>query len=311
MQKQRLLVMFAESPVHAGGPGAEGSLDLPIQREASTGLPVIWGQSLKGALRDAARDQAWELEVFGSRPPKAALPTSDDSDSTTGEVSPTTPGSDLSPGAVWFGDLQLVAFPAATTRSGFAWTTSRQLLSRLQRKVSLVDKSSGRLLAAVFGAPGVLGTSEWAGKHAIGPFVGVVQNHAELNNIGRFIGNVACPGSSVFDYTRTKLATDLLLLPDEDLTDLSRLGTELLTRIQLNPGTKTVEHGPFHSEHLPAETIMAGVLSAEREEPLLRIQEFFNGRTIQLGGDETIGKGLLWARVLDSKSLADATQAGE
>jgi CRISPR/Cas system CMR subunit Cmr4 (Cas7 group RAMP superfamily) len=66
----RVLFLFAETPVHAGGSEAVGPVDLPIQREASTGLPVIWGQSLKGALRQAVRDATGdkpdEEAVFGS-----------------------------------------------------------------------------------------------------------------------------------------------------------------------------------------------------------------------------------------------------
>ena len=51
-----LLYLYAESPVHTGAAGSLDVLDLPVQREAATGYPVIWGQSLKGALRQAAGD---------------------------------------------------------------------------------------------------------------------------------------------------------------------------------------------------------------------------------------------------------------
>lgn len=76
-----LLFLYAESPVHAGADSSVGVVDLPIQREASTGLPVIWGQSLKGALREhVARVRSAQLpveEVFGTSPPG------------TGELEPT------------------------------------------------------------------------------------------------------------------------------------------------------------------------------------------------------------------------------
>ena len=44
--------------MHTGAADSLDVLDLPVQREAATGYPVIWGQSLKGALRQAARDAA-------------------------------------------------------------------------------------------------------------------------------------------------------------------------------------------------------------------------------------------------------------
>ena len=53
---QYLLYLYAESPVHTGAADSVDVLDLPVQREAATGYPVIWGQSLKGALRQAADD---------------------------------------------------------------------------------------------------------------------------------------------------------------------------------------------------------------------------------------------------------------
>src|SRR5260370_27370386 len=72
-----VLFLYAESPIHAGGSDSLGAIDLPIQRECTTGLPVIWGQSVKGALRERAR-QAWtspgdpDVEaVFGTAPPRS------------------------------------------------------------------------------------------------------------------------------------------------------------------------------------------------------------------------------------------------
>src|SRR6187549_1559082 len=96
----RVLVLLAETPVHAGGSESLGVVDLPIQREAATRLPVIWGQSLKGALRDALRAALSEEEdkgIFGSRPPGDG--------GGAGE---------LSRGGVAIGDAQLLLFPAAT-----------------------------------------------------------------------------------------------------------------------------------------------------------------------------------------------------
>ena len=66
-----LAFFYTESPLHAGASDSLGVIDLPIQREAHTGYPVVWGQSLKGALRQAARhhpdwDDAAVTAVFGS-----------------------------------------------------------------------------------------------------------------------------------------------------------------------------------------------------------------------------------------------------
>ncbi|MGV9678545.1 type III-B CRISPR module RAMP protein Cmr4 [Nocardia sp. NPDC003482] len=313
---RRLLILTAESPVHAGGANAEGALDLPIQRETSTGLPVIWGQSLKGALRDAARDQPWETAVFGDRPPTPTAPTATaPGDSAAGDgtnnteregTRPQDEGGELSPGGVAFGDAQLVAFPAATLESGFAWTTSRLLLHRLQRKTLLLEQNLAEVMAPLHGVAGVLGPPRWKGNQVIGPYTGGVHGNDALAGLGAFLGMLAYPTDAVFDYSRAKMRSDLLVLPDADFTDLTRLGAELLVRIQLNTATKTVAHGPFYAEHLPAETILAALLTATDDTLLTHLTHFFDGHTLQLGGDETIGKGVLWCRVHDTASLHTA-----
>ena len=145
-----LLYLYAESPVHTGAANSVDVVDLPVQREASTGYPVIWGQSLKGALRQAATDQAdrdgsaWTrplvTEVFGS------------------EVG--DPGSDggTTAGLLAVGDAQLVAMPVPTLRYTFAWVTSEIALGRLARKYAA--------LGAAESAPAIPQVSEDAGAAA-------------------------------------------------------------------------------------------------------------------------------------------------
>ncbi|HEX5115092.1 MAG TPA: type III-B CRISPR module RAMP protein Cmr4 [Pseudonocardiaceae bacterium] len=305
---RRLLTLLAETPVHAGGAGAEGALDLPVQREAATGLPVIWGQSLKGALRDEARGQNWEIAVFGDAPP------SREGNGANGvaEVSPDDPGGELRKGGVAFGDAQLLAFPAATTRHTFAWTTSRLVLSRLGRKAGLLGTAVAADLAGLVASlppeASTLGGPRWQDTTVIGPFVDEVTSDRSITAVGALLAALVCPNGSEFDYTRTKLTDDLLRLPDDVLSELTTLATDVVARVQLKPDAKTVAHGPFYAEHLPAETVLFAVL-AGAEENLAHLAELFDGRPIQLGGAETVGKGVLWCRVHDAASLSDAIAA--
>ena len=63
-----LLGLLAETSVHSGSGRSLGVIDLPVSREAITDYPVIPSSSLKGALRDKARQRAFEnLDImFGS-----------------------------------------------------------------------------------------------------------------------------------------------------------------------------------------------------------------------------------------------------
>lgn len=301
--ERRLLTLLAETPVHAGGSAADGALDLPIQREASTGLPVIWGQSLKGALRDAARGQSWQVEVFGDPAPSAQAVGGSDAGQ---PAAPSDRGNELRKGKVSFGDAQLLAFPAATLRNTFAWATCPLLLHRLQRKVNLLGISFGSALADLIPAGNSLGTQGWQGTQVIGPYVDEVDVKAEVATVGSMLGALACPSGEDFDYTRIKMSADLLVLPDEVLRELSKLGTDVVARVQLKEDAKTVANGPFYSEHLPAETVVVAVLAGETAAHLDHLSDLIEGKPIQLGGDETIGKGVLWCRVHDATSVQAA-----
>ncbi|SFT01765.1 type III-B CRISPR module RAMP protein Cmr4 [Saccharopolyspora flava] len=297
--ERRLLVLFAETPVHAGGSVSTGVVDLPIQREASTRLPVVWGQSLKGAIRDAARDAGWEIQdkgqkVFGSRPPGQG-PGEADGDLVKGDVS--------------FGDAQLLLFPAPTMTNTYAWVTSRQLVSRLNRKVELVAPG---LEPRRLPSPGSRGFAPagWESQQAIGPYVVTLSEDSAIAGLGTELASLCCPSSNAFQYTRDKLAKDLLYVGDDVMGHLAETGTDVSARVQLDygtdkqPGSKTVNN-LFYSENLPAESVLVSVLTGTKE-ALDAVSDLLDGQPMQLGGNETIGKGMFWCRVHDAHSLREA-----
>src|SRR5712691_11485743 len=118
-----LLFLYAETPVHAGADTGLGAVDLPIQREVTTKLPIIKGESLKGALREHLRppvlDETTWKKIFGAPPPKTG-----------------TAGGVLAPGELRVHEAQVVAFPAPSL-DGFAWVTSPLARARLNRRAAL------------------------------------------------------------------------------------------------------------------------------------------------------------------------------
>jgi CRISPR-associated protein Cmr4 len=320
VMERRLLTLLAETPVHAGGPESLAAVDLPIQREAATGLPVIWGQSLKGALRQAWRDAGLDDEeaAFGSRPPRRPTPAEDSSaEDSSADNSP--PGDDsagddsagddgevggaLTKGAISVGDAQLLLFPAATLRQVFGWVSAPLLLSRLGRKMRLLDADPGAAFTVRITGGYGLGAPGWEGSQVIGPFMQNIRVGAEASTIGGMLARLACPEDAAFDFTRRKMAADLLLVEDSTIAGLARMGTDVVARVQLEEESKKVAHGPFYSEHLPAETVLAALLAGSGEH-LDRLATLLDGRPVQLGGDETIGKGVLWCRVHSAASSA-------
>lgn len=293
-----LLYLYTESPLHAGAADAEGSLNLPIQRESTTRYPVVWGQSLKGALRAAAHDAGWGQgsldRVFG----KAVQ--------TDGE-----PGVNPTAGLLTVGDAQLVALPVPTLRRTFAWATSSVALSRLSRKYTR-SELPGDIpnVPDVAHDQGVALDEVWtASEQVVGPCLVPMsrpKTAGELENWAERIATDGIGDGSALSHFADKFRSDLLLVGTSVMDQLLRECTEHAVRIQLNPETKTVEHGPFTSEYLPAETLLATVLTlrapqgkaTEHDAEHQRLlQKLFDGAVLQIGGDETLGKGLVWSRL--------------
>jgi CRISPR-associated protein Cmr4 len=292
---QYLLYLYAESPVHTGAADSIDVLDLPVQREAATGYPVIWGQSLKGALRQAATEAGWDdpmvEEVFGS-----AIERADENRDTTA-------------GMLSVGDAQLVAMPVPTLRRTFAWITSEIALARLARKYKILGQG-GLALPTVRSGDGAAASDDWTGAQsgeALGPYLVPINSppDADLAAWAERIAGDALGDDGAFGPFADKLRRDLLLAGSDIVPDLLRECTEQAVRVQLGK-SKTVENGPFYSEYLPAETIMAASLTLRRDADSGQnrdaLHDLLHGQLMQLGGDETLGKGLMWGRLLSGAS---------
>jgi CRISPR-associated protein Cmr4 len=312
-----LLYLYAESPVHAGASDSLDVLDLPVQREATTGYPVIWGQSLKGALRQAAGDADWDSAlltwVFGSEPGQAG-------------------DEGTSPGALAVGDAQLVAMPVPTLRHTFAWVTSDLALGRLARRFHAAGRPA--LHPTSIAADGAAAADAQWTEHqggqgeVLGPCVVRLAPAPDttLAAWARRLADECVPARPTgrdqqddglpdpFKPFRDKLARDLILVGGSIMPTLLTECTEQTARVQLTE-VKTVQHGPFYSEYLPAETILASALtlrdlptrgsngSGDKQgdrygEGLTALTALLHDQLIQIGGDETLGKGLVWCQLL-------------
>ena len=293
-----LLYLYAESPVHTGAAGSLDVLDLPVQREAATGYPVIWGQSLKGALRQAACDAGWDRDreltpVFGS-----AIEHPDEDGGTT-------------PGSLAVGDAQLVAMPVPTLRHTFAWLTSDIALGRLARKYSVLGREVPPV-PEVRSDGGAAASDTWAhgGQEVLGPCL-IPLGDGPDGQLARWAERIAADAlrtlrpEQAFRPFADKLSRDLVLAGSDIVPVLLRECTEQAVRVQLGE-SKTVKEGPFYSEYLPAETILAAALTlredGDTEANTAALRGLLDGKLLQVGGDETLGKGLMWGRLLEASA---------
>jgi CRISPR-associated protein Cmr4 len=297
-----LLFLYAESPVHAGASDSLDVIDLPVQREAATTYPVIWGQSLKGALRQAAEDDA---ETGGS----GAGGTGTGGSAWTSDlvrrvfgraVDAGQDGAEAAAGLLSVGDAQLVAMPVPTLRKTFAWVTSELALGRLSRKYRTLHVTVPQV-PSVAADSGLAARPDWvdAGQ-VLGPCVlPLEQAGSELPAWAERLAEDAIGPDVALAYFHAKLREDLLFIGSDAMPLLLRECTELSARVQLTSG-KTVENGPFYSEYLPAETILAASLTLRGagEAELAALRRLFGNGPLQVGGDETLGKGLVWPQLV-------------
>ncbi|MCF8382799.1 MAG: type III-B CRISPR module RAMP protein Cmr4 [Chlorobium sp.] len=131
-----------------------------------------------------------------------------------------------------------------------------------------------------------------------------------------------------YAFWRNKLMTDVVVLKNEDFTDFVNLSTEVITRTKISNLTGTVEQGMlFTEEYLPSESVLYSLVLAspifkekEDEKGIFsmihgsscfegctdeesKVMEFFRTampEVIQIGGNATLGKGLVRTRVFSA-----------
>ena len=118
----------------------------------------------------------------------------------------------------------------------------------------------------------------------------------ELSSWATRVSEDVFGGDPLFDFFAGKLRRDLVLVGKDVMPTLTRECTEQTARVQLGKA-KTVQNGPFYSEYLPAETILAASLTLRAAAHEGRLRALLHGKLVQLGGDEALGKGLVWARL--------------
>ena len=113
------MFLYLESSLRVGSEEEGIDIDLPIQREAATGYPLLPASSLKGVLRSRARLQQAPIELLGllGSPPESEEPQP-------------------KPSSVVVSDAIPLVFPVRSLTGLFAWVTSVETLSRFRRDVA-------------------------------------------------------------------------------------------------------------------------------------------------------------------------------
>lgn len=294
-----LLFFYAETPLHPGTGAHLGSVDLPVQRERHTGYPVLPGSSLKGVFRAEARasgaaDDAVVKVLFG----------------------PDTKNASDHPGALAFTEGRILLFPLRALGAVFAYATSCEVLARFQRDLGLAGiEPAGFEIPEPPGEEKVLVTSkagmEVDGKVVLEEFAYGAAKSVALDAVAAWVSIHAFPKGKAYDFWRRKLARDLVVLPDDEFRDFTRNATEIVTRVRLEEDSKTVSNGALWTEeHVPSDAVFyslvlsskpaaeeAGEKGMESAEEALAAFANLGLTRLQVGGDETVGRGFVALRV--------------
>lgn len=304
--------LYAETPVHPGSGSTTGSIDLPVQRERHTGLPLIQGTSLKGVFRDLARQKS-------ERQGKAL-------DQKISVVfGPDARQGDLHGGCLAFTDARLLLFPVRSLEGVFVWATCPFILERLAR-----DLASARISG--FAIPSVAVADRQAVTGAQSPLqdplvleeydftleTSATDEKAHVNTVAQHLQKFL-PDLQAYKPYAQRLTTHLAVLSNNDFTHLVTTATEVVTRIKLNEQKTTTGGGGnmWVEEFLPSDCLFytlalmmyprAGKGSTGIEKPadvLTFLATDISPTIIQVGGDETVGRG--WMRVHFAAISGDA-----
>jgi CRISPR-associated protein Cmr4 len=298
--KAQIWGFLAESPVHAGSGQATGFVDLPVSREAATHHPIIPGSSIKGALRDLARQRR---RARGEPLTPAPVPE-------PGQAAP-APRSEIErafgapahAGDALISDARLVLLPVRSMTSIYRWITCPYVIERLVRD----RKRAGHETTGL----------DTRALRDVTPGQALMAHDAALFLEERLFarrgglprGLVDLVGGLIMHAdTRARLDAQLVVLHDDDFGWFARYGLAVVARNHLDETNKTSEN-LWYEEALPPDTVLYALLAERGQGGLDTLRALFEESPyLQVGGNETVGQG--WLAVTLPGTAMAATPGG-
>lgn len=294
-KEQRIMFIWAETPVHVGSGSSVELIDLPIQREVFTELPVIHGQSLKGAIREhlyhLVKDKnSKEKKIFEQ------VFSSEDNDFA---------------GAISISQARVLAFPVASLKGVYVYATCPLVLNLLSRDLQKIDSALSSKLSEVptpnfdeaytTDSESVVVNSQVI----LSQFCLKATEKDEVKYIAKNLSEIIFGEDPTLSFWKGLFSKNLVLLNDTTFKHLTKIKTELVYRTKINYDKGVVEKGALWTEEfLPAETVLWCNIFAS--DPLNKFEEGLSTAKdvanylqeqkinyITLGGDQSVGKGFV------------------
>ena len=306
---KRMLFLYVETPLHVGAGKGAGSVDLPIQRERTTGYPMVQSSGLKGCLRSIYREKLEEGDNKLLKDGEKYVIVKDNDERITRIFGKAGGEGENYAGAVAPGDVRLLLFPVRSLAGVFAWTTSIHALENFKRSAELTGHKvgweftekpdEGGALISAKGSDLVLGTI------VLEEFSFTSKPSTVVDTVAEWLVENALP-KEFSKYWEEILPKRLCILSEDAFRDFCMYATEIQTHVKLDPATKTTSNTAlWTTESLPVDTLLYAPLMAtdvRDGKNTLAAADVLNEVAklkithLQLGGDETTGQGWVGTR---------------
>ncbi len=321
-KKVQPFFIIVETPLHAGSGSDLGLVDLPIQRERHTDYPKIEASGLKGSLREAFEFRNPEIKINSQkiRVNDKIKYKENDKEKEIDYLSLVfgPEGNDTHASAIAFTDARILLFPVKSLKGVFGWITCPDVLERFKEDLKLagielpIEDFSN--LENTHPQDSNLAVSS---KVVFEEYTFEAKPNEQTTKLAEWLSEKIFPekeNNDPYKYWREKLKKDLVILSDDDFKEFVISSTEIITRTKIDSKTGTVAPGALWTEeYLPTDTIlysvaMASPLRVDKDEKrgVLRgdnsekeaenVMEFFKygcPEVLQIGGNQTTGKGIV------------------
>lgn len=307
-KKSGLLTFYAETSLHMGSGTSLSYVDLPIQREKHTEFPIMQASGIKGVIREFAERQ-WK------------------DDKTKVEVIFGPKEGDKFASCIVFTDAKILLFPVRSVSGIFAWVSCPFVLKRFKRDLEsagikfednnkqinipeLSDEEKVNEEKIIITNDSILKVQN-TNQVMLEEFVFNIEDNGkntQANQIANKIKNFL-PQNSALQALINDFPNRFAIVADNVFKDFVKLAIEIQTRIKIDQTTGTVKEGALFTEELvPSESVFYSLVFFN--DPYNKINDlqnvndvinttqnlFSNFPLLQLGGDETIGRGLIRVR---------------
>ena len=331
IQAPRWGFIYTLTETHPGSEGTRGAIDLPIAREAATGLPFLPDTSLKGVARAATRvlekgDTKRLERLFGrglhaQTPQEGARETEggatdehEEAQPTEGEAPKPSDEQPLPPpGGVIFLQGSLLLYPLRSLQRLFVYATSPALLDRAQRMAQafgmpplFTDAALRSIRAACSGKDGSILVADSTLDQSsvfLERFANTVTHSKECSEVAERIAGFypasQDEGGDPYAGLGDQIRQNLVVIPDGLLALLLETAPPVRARISINKFGTTesiqgVEGGNlWYEERLPADVLFWTIVKPRSVRVTSDDLDHFATAvaTCQIGGGATVGHG--------------------